>query len=85
MFGAVALPTSSDDPSREEIIKAKERAILMLGETLSKYGFAEGMNLILSHRDIVADINLFIHVFPWLHFYLNCRARRVDTDHQRYD
>ena len=50
LFGAVALPTSSDDPSREEIIKAKERAILMLGETLSKYGFAEGMNLILSHR-----------------------------------
>lgn len=43
LFGAVALPTSSDDPSREEIIKAKERAILMLGETLSKYGFAEGM------------------------------------------
>ena len=39
---AVALPSSGDDPNREEVIKAKERSILMLGETLSKYGFAEG-------------------------------------------
>ena len=43
-MAAVALPTSSDDPNREELIKAKERAILTLGETLSKYGFAEGTN-----------------------------------------
>ena len=43
IVSAVALPTSSDDPNREELIKAKERAILMLGGILSKYGFAEGM------------------------------------------
>ena len=41
---AVALPVDDDDQNKEEVIKAKERAILTLGETLSKYGFVEGKN-----------------------------------------
>lgn len=41
---AVGLPLDSNEVNKDDLVKAKEKAILTLGATLSKYGFAEGMN-----------------------------------------
>lgn len=46
---AVAAPVEED--SREEIVKAKELAILKLGHLLSKHGFAEGSYFLFISRD----------------------------------
>lgn len=45
----VCLPIESDDENKDEVIKTKERAILTLGETLSKHEFADGIKELETH------------------------------------
>lgn len=56
-----------DDPNKEDIIKAKERAILTLGETLSKYGFAEGNSVNIDQK--LAQLDVSILLVLWLLLY----------------